>query len=172
MALNNKVPFVWGSSVLWITIISGILILIAYIGLIYGYINTNPFKVITLKGAIILVVTIIMVYAISLIPTSITWSSQGIHVNKIIGDVFIPHSSIKSIEVVYYNQLDNPSRRFGSGGFGGYNGFFLNHNLGLFTMYVTNKQSRLLLIKTCKKNYVISCDAASEVAKFFNTINP
>jgi hypothetical protein len=171
MALNNKVSFVWSSTVVWLTIILSIVILIAYIGLIYGYINTVPFKIITLKSIIILVVTVIMVYAVSLIPTSLTWSEQGIHIDKVIGNVFISKSSIKSITVITYNQLNNPSRRFGSGGYGGYNGLFWNKELGLFTMYVTNKKSKLLFIQTSDKKYVISCNSADDITKLFNTAN-
>lgn len=66
--------------------------------------------------------------------------------------------SIKTVESISKNDMDNTIRTFGIGGLFSYTGRYHNERLGDFTMYATNKNNLLLIILKDSSKLVISPD--------------
>ncbi len=86
-------------------------------------------------------------------PTSYTVSETTIAIHRPIGDIVIPKSAVKVIEIA--DQIPIGIRVFGSGGAFGYYGKFRLTNGQPATLYCTCLD-RVVVLKTEEKVYIIS----------------
>jgi len=108
------------------------------------------------------------VYAITLLPPLVTFlfsprefslTTDGLQVKRPIRSFVIPYREIVEVKRVEWTHWG--IRLFGSGGLYGFFGLFKLKGLGRVWVYVTNRDS-VLLIKTRKNQYLISPKNAEE----------
>lgn len=97
-------------------------------------------------------------------PVSIEINNENIILKKLSGKLIIPIKEITTIE--RRSNFGFDSKKFGSGGFFGFNGFFVNDAIGKYTGYVTN-QNNIFWVITENKKYTFNCD---EPDKFISLI--
>lgn len=100
-------------------------------------------------------------------PLSYTVSDEGISINRLIGNLAIERSKIKSVELA--EKLGNGTRAFASGGVFGYIGVFDFYAIGRATLYCT-RLKRVVVIKTVEKTYVISPNDPEEFCLAANNL--
>ncbi len=159
MALKNKIYFEWSFIVIVITIIVTVLLFYC----IYIIAN-NYHKISAVVG--ISIITLLFLYVAMRLPVYLDYNMDVIIIKHLIGKTKIPVTSIITLEKVDDNITAYSIRRFGSGGFGGYLGKFSNNILGNYTMYATQKKN-LVLIKTVKQQYIISCKCYDELIGYY-----
>lgn len=161
---NITLPFEWGTSVVWISVFTGVLVAVACAVMIYRYVTAHPFK--PLSGSLIGVVVCLAVVLFLLqgVPTSLTYGSDGIKIGAIFGGTEIARSEITSVSVISEADLGDVERVNGSGGAGGYIGHFRSQTIGDYESYVTDRSLPLLLVDTPRGKYVISTSQAREIA--------
>lgn len=92
-------------------------------------------------------------------------ADNAIMINRLIGNVVILKSSIKSIEVV--EKLSNQTRLFGSGGLFGYFGIFKLNKGERAHLYCTRLE-QLIVIKTTEKIIILSPNDPVNLIKLMN----
>ncbi len=159
MDSKNKVSFEWSVTVIVITAVVSVLLLYC----IY-FIANNYYKTSAAVG--ISVVILLFLYVATQMPIYLCYNADGIVIKHLIGQTKIPVRNLTSIEKADDNVTAYSIRCFGSGGFGGYLGKFSNNMLGNYTMCVTQKKN-LVLIKTTKRQYIISCTHYDELISYY-----
>ncbi len=117
-----------------------------------------------LIARVIITVTLVLVVALTAIwtPRTIMIDENGITCQLLAKKIVIPRSAIVSITPCNARDaLRGSMRLFGSGGFLGYIGVFRNSRLGRFSMYITSRES-LILVKTETKTYIFNCKTTQE----------
>ena len=99
---------------------------------------------------------VISVAAYFYAPKSYTLSDTALIINKVIGKVQIDLNTIKEVQKIPKFE-GGTIRTFGSGGFFGYYGKFYNRVIGKMSMYVTRRDT-MILVKTKDRNIIISPD--------------
>jgi len=100
---------------------------------------------------------VISVAAYLYAPKSYTLNDTSLIINKVIGKVWIDLNTVKEVEKI--PQFDGGTiRTFGSGGFFGYYGKFYNRVIGKMNMYVTRRDTMILLKTKDDRNIIISPD--------------
>lgn len=166
MDLNNKVYFTWSNGIIALTIIIGLVFLSAYILSIRGYLNHIDTDLITPKLFIIIGCTAIIIFVLYSTPTSLSWDKNGITINKCLGSTRIHTSEIVCVEDIPKSDIQNSIRQLGSGGLGGFTGYFYTKKHGRVIMYVTKKDN-LILVTTKSKKYIFNCDKKNEFINFW-----
>lgn len=98
---------------------------------------------------------VLMIFFVAQMPMSFTINENEIVVKQIIGEKRFVRSEVK-LTRIDGNILDNSVRSFGSGGVGGYIGWFNSPQLGKFYMIASNKND-LILIQSNTEKYVTNC---------------
>lgn len=97
----------------------------------------------------------ILVYGLAVIPIWTEVNDNLVKVQQVVGVRKFKRATSK-ITPIDREDLEGAFRIFGSGGYGGYTGWFRNHKLGKFFMLIINKKE-LALVETEKgKKYVIN----------------
>lgn len=106
-------------------------------------------------GSIILYILLVgsLVYGLAVMPIWVKVTDSSIRVQQLIG---FKEFEKKDIEVVSLKKSDlsGSIRVFGSGGYGGYTGWFRNKQLGKYFMLVVNTKD-IALIKTKKGKQIV-----------------
>jgi hypothetical protein len=113
---------------------------------------------------ILIIVTII---CFILKPSYYILEDETIIIHRIFKDVKILRSDILKVELVPAEKLKWSIRTFGVGGLFGYFGKFYNRNIGSMTWYATQRKN-FVLIKTSKKNIIITPDEAENFVESYN----
>lgn len=106
-------------------------------------------------GSIILYILIVgsLVYALAVMPLWLKVDNESIRVQQLIG-----HKKFNKKDIEIYSieksDIGGSIRVFGSGGYGGYTGWFRNKKLGKYFMLVVNTKE-LALIKTKKGKQLV-----------------
>ncbi|MCC8088364.1 MAG: PH domain-containing protein [Rikenellaceae bacterium] len=145
----------WSNQVRIMTIVMGIILLLCLVS--FGsraYLNPTNYNVIFCS----ILTVLILAFAIGCIiysPRYLTVDKNNITIKKLSGKITIPVNEITTIE--RRTNLGFDSKKFGSGGFFGYNGYFVNDAVGRYTGYVTD-QHKIFWVITPRKKYTLSCD--------------
>jgi hypothetical protein len=98
-------------------------------------------------------VTLLAIYFYA--PKSYTLSDTALIINKVMGKVQIDFNTLKEVEKIPKFE-GGTIRTFGSGGFFGYYGKFYNRNIGKMSMYVTRRDTMILIKTKDDRNIIIS----------------
>lgn len=113
------------------------------------------------KSIILPVISVVILAAFVLAylyrPVSYAISSDELHIKRVAGDVIIPRSAIKHIDVIDKDLVNGAFRTFGVGGLFGYFGKFSNSRFGSMTWYVS-RMDQLVLITTEREKILVSPD--------------
>jgi len=162
MDCKNKIYFEWSSFVIVLTII--VVFILCYC--IYISVRNYPNISAIATGSVIM---LILFYVATQIPVYLRYNADTIAIKHLIGQTKIPIDSITALKKVDDNITAYSIRKFGSGGFGGYLGKFSNKQLGNYTMYATQVKN-LVLIKTTKRQYIVSCKRYNELIAYYDSI--
>lgn len=101
-------------------------------------------------------VALLLVYflAFAFRPINYDLTNDKIIVHRLVSDVEIDRTKIKSVELIKKEEIGASIRTFGVGGLFGYFGRFVNVNLGKMTWYATRKD-RAVLIRTIDNEKII-----------------
>ena len=100
-------------------------------------------------------------------PSHYILEEDTIIIHRMFNDVKILRSDILKVELVPTEKLKWSIRTFGVGGLFGYFGKFYNKNIGSMTWYATQREN-FVLIKTSKKNIIITPDEAEDFVESYN----
>lgn len=165
------ITFNWSTTVLCISIVTGLAVLLTCAFLVYKYITANPFKVFTYNTLGILTCVIVALLMLEGTPLSLTCNKKGIHIQEIFSSTNIPANEILGAKPITLESLGNITRINGSGGFGGYYGKFHSSILGNYISFITDKSQPLILVETSKTKYVIGCAEAQQLETLINEIS-
>lgn len=97
----------------------------------------------------------ILIYGLAVVPLWVEVTPESIRVKQVVGTRKFLVNKIVLTQVTG-EDLKGAIRVFGSGGYGGYTGWFRNKKLGRFFMLVVNKKE-LAMIETDKgKRFIIN----------------
>ena len=125
------------------------------------YFIKNGFDFIIIAGIITLPVIIIV--SILYTPRKIVRTDSAIYIKRIIGDVSIELNAIEDIQI--YNPDKSDLRIFGSGGFFGYLGKYMNSKYGNYYSYVCNYDEAVIILTHNGAKYVFSCERNQDLVK-------
>ena len=162
MDLKNKIYFEWSPFVI---ILTTIIALILFYCIYYSLRNYHNFTAIMS----ISIIALVLLYVATQIPVYLYYDVNTFKIKHLIGQTKIPINNIITLEKVDDNITAYSIRKFGSGGFGGYLGKFSNNQLGNYTMYATQMKN-LVLIKTAKRQYIISCTDYNELINYYENV--
>lgn len=161
MVENNIVRKVrWGYQTKVITMSCMLLFVVSEYVLV-DYFIKNGLDFIIIAGIITLPVIIIV--SILYTPRKIVRTDSVIYIKRIIGDVSIELNSIEDIQI--YNPDKSDLRIFGSGGFFGYLGKYMNSKYGNYYSYVCNYDEAVIIQTQNGEKYVFSCERYQEMVK-------
>ena len=105
-------------------------------------------------------VTLFLIYFISFAFSPINYevSAQHLTIHRLLIDVNIDRSQIKSVELLDKEQLAWVIRTFGVGGLFGYYGKFANTKLGSMTWYATRRNKTVLIVTLDNKKIILTPD--------------
>ncbi len=138
----------WSGGILAITIITAIGVAII-MPLCLWFVPTM------LKWLIIAVIAVPLLWTACLTPRSLTVSSRGVVLRRVVGSLKIPAGEIVEMRRMAREELNGAIRIVGSGGFCGYIGRFRNRRLGVFTMNIT-EWNNLLKVRTNRRTYIFN----------------
>jgi len=107
--------------------------------------------------------TLILLIAYAFRPNNYSISDDKLLIHRMVGDVKIMRSDIKSVEMIDESKVKNSIRTFGSGGFFGSYGKFWNSTLGSMTWYVTRKNNFVLVETNDGKKIILTPDKPEEL---------
>jgi hypothetical protein len=163
---ESKIYFEWSTTVIMITAVIFLTLLSAML-----YVHVNNVYNHSILIACFIFILVILISVITQSPVYIKYDAAGIKIKRLIGRTTISGESILTLEKVDDNIVNRSIRKFGSGGFAGYLGIFVNKNLGTYTMCATQKKN-LILIKTNRKQYIISCKQYDELINYYAASRP
>ncbi|MCL2097704.1 MAG: PH domain-containing protein [Bacteroidales bacterium] len=152
---NNTIlsHFCWSNEIIIITLIS-LFFIVAAILLIPVFAKGSVAEI--CRYIVVPLCIIVIWLSISFTPRYLSIDSKCIKLQRIVGTIEIPLTTVYSIDIVSSAMIKGSIRLFGSGGFFGYLGIFRNKNIGQYTMYATELK-HLIMVKTTHKTYVFSC---------------
>ena len=106
-------------------------------------------------GSIILYILIVgfLIYGLAVMPIWVKIDDKKIRVQQLIGSKDFEKKDIEIVSLTK-SDLSGSIRVFGSGGYGGYTGWFRNKILGKYFMLVVNTKE-IALIKTKKGKQIV-----------------
>ena len=108
-------------------------------------------------------VSITMLVCLAYSPIYVEVTEDCLTIKRVFGSVIILRKDIELIRP-YTSPLG--IRKFGSGGFLGFLGWFSNSELGNFLSYSTDEKSQILIV-TKQRKYLISCENREEFLRKF-----
>lgn len=112
------------------------------------------------NGLILCVCVLALLYAFLVQIDRVCLTEHEVIVQKKWGRIVIPRDEIVQVESL--QSLLSDIRLCGIGGLFGHMGLFWNQRLGVYHACVNNG-NRMLVIKTTRKTYVVSCDERDEL---------
>lgn len=153
---NIIIKIKWSIEVIIITILSLLLLFSVYAYVIRKIIISDQLNI----GAVILTLIFLFCYANS--PQYIKLNDSQFILKKTIGKITINYTQIKYLAPFSFS-LSN-IRFFGSGGVGGYLGFYCDERIGKYSSYVVNRTQTFLLVTQYGKKFVFSCQDYDTIA--------
>lgn len=147
-----KFKCIWSKTVTSITVL--VLLLLGFA--MYKCVTDGHYVVFALLFVIIVAT---MAYS----PFYVEVTAEGLLIRRFFGSLLIARKDIESIGL-YHVQLS--IRKFGSGGFFGYLGWFSNSEIGNYFSYSTDENNQILIITPTRK-YLISCENKEELLRKF-----
>ena len=95
-------------------------------------------------------------------PSSYVVGPRSLGIKRPFGSINIPIADIESVSRVPARDVVTGIRLFGSGGMFGYFGIYTTWKYGKVSMWATDR-TKLILIETAKRKYVISPDKPEEM---------
>lgn len=123
------------------------------------------------KGTYVVMLLILPlpIICFALAPRSLYLIGNTLIIKRWVGRVTIPSEEITSVEVADKWVVLRSTRTMGNGGYFGYYGHYYNVHYGKFRMFATDT-TNLYLIRTKRRNYVISCTNKELIAELQNRI--
>lgn len=109
------------------------------------------------------------VVCFALSPHRLYLFDNALIIKRWVGRVTIPTKEITSVEEADRWLVLRSTRTMGNGGYFGYYGHYYNTHYGKFRMLAT-ETTNLYLIRTKRRNYVISCTNKELITALINTI--
>lgn len=108
-------------------------------------------------GSIILfcLIALCLAYGLAVMPIWIKVTDKTIRVQQLLGHKTFKKADI-TIQPIEKENLKGSIRVFGSGGYGGYTGWFRNKHLGKYFMLILNQKELALIQTQSGKKYVIN----------------
>ncbi len=146
--------------------ISYVYIPIAALGIIaniYLILKKNPGSISVQTGVFFAMLFFILIEISSYLfrTSQYELKENAIYINRPIGNVIIPLSSVKDIYMVDEKDMKWTIRMFGSGGLFGYYGLFYNREQGRMTWYATQRRNYVMLITKRGKKIILTPDDLS-----------
>ena len=122
-------------------------------------------------GTLIIMICIVPlpIVCFALSPRRLYLIGNSLIIKRWVGQVTIPTQEITSVEEADKWLVLRSTRTMGNGGYFGYYGHYYNAHYGKFRMFAT-ETTNLYLIRTTRKNYVISCTNKELIAELMNKI--
>ncbi|MDD2798631.1 MAG: PH domain-containing protein [Bacteroidales bacterium] len=147
-----KFKCVWSKLVTSITI--GVLVLIGFVFYKFGTSDNSIFFYISF---------FVLIGSFAFTPLYVEVTEDSLIIKRVLGALIIPRKDIRAI----HPYPKRPAlRKFGSGGFFGYLGWFSNSEVGNYFSYSTDENNQIMII-TPKRKYVISCENREELLRKF-----
>lgn len=156
--MNFLYPFNWDSTVIAITVLSVLIIL----SLILFLFKKKRYILASLSIAG-------FVFILAFIPHQTEITSKRITIRHLGWKTIIFTNEIISVRAILSDEITKSIRVFGSGGLGGYLGYFKNPHIGKYILWATEKHN-LILIETQNQKYVISSIPSKELPHIENLI--
>lgn len=123
------------------------------------------------KGTYVVMLLILPlpIICFALAPRYLYLFGNTLIIKRWVGRVTIPTEEITSVEVADKWVVLRSTRTMGNGGYFGYYGHYYNVHYGKFRMFAT-ETTNLYLIRTKRRNYVISCTNKELIAELQNRI--
>lgn len=102
---------------------------------------------------------IVNVVTIAYTPLYIEINENSLQIKRVFGSLVIPKVDIISVRRA---KASFGIRKFGSGGYFGYLGWFWNNSEGNYFSYSTDEQNQVM-IQTATRKYIISCDNCDDL---------
>jgi len=122
-------------------------VLVGYVWVVAGPVDTFSFW-------LAVVLSLVFVYYIVKTPLYTYVDEDVIRVQQLVGDMTFRRSEV-SVRRLTPREMDAMVRTSGSGGFGGYIGFFQNQHLGRFYMLALSRKDLALVTTEDGKFFVI-----------------
>lgn len=149
----------------YVLLISAVTIIILVWASLFFFFNSDADTLWTLSIPICLLL-ILLVSAMCYAPISVSASSDGVSVNRLLARKFIPYSEIRS--VMLCQPTMGALRICGSGGFFGYWGWFKERNLGKYFAYYGKSSDCFLVTLKSGNKYMLGCTEPEEMVDFIN----
>lgn len=158
-------PFRW-SRMVWVMSIITTIILIGS-----SIVTLCILELASSKGVYVVMLLILPlpIICFALAPRSLYLIGNTLIIKRWVGRVTIPTEEITSVEVADKWVVLRSTRTMGNGGYFGYYGHYYNVHYGKFRMFATDT-TNLYLIRTKRRNYVISCTNKELIAELQNRI--
>lgn len=136
--------------------------------LLFATIIVIQYSTIRVSGGILPILTTMALLVIYLVafawrPINYEVTTDNLTIYRLISNVKIELSHIKSVELVDKEKTGKSIRIFGVGGLFGYYGKFANHEMGNMTWYATRRDKTVLVKTVDNKQIILTPD---EPAKF------
>ncbi len=115
-----------------------------------------------LPKIISIVLIFLLGYFLIKMPISVSVDADLIAVNQLIGKVTFDRN-ICRVRRLNDKEMKRTFRVFGTGGMGGYQGYFNNAALGSFKMYAVSTKNLCLITDVQQKKYVINLPEGIEI---------
>jgi hypothetical protein len=112
-------------------------------------------SILSLVVGIVLILVFILAYAYC--PQSYTIEKNQLIIKRIAGDVVIPKSAVKSVNIIHREIVRDSIRTFGVGGLFGYYGKFTNSKFGVMKWYI-RRMDQLVMLTTSTGEFLLSPD--------------
>lgn len=122
---------------------------------------------------IITTVTLLVIYAGTFIfrPISYIVTTDKLFIHRLISNVTIDKTQIKSAELINRERIRGSIRTFGVGGLFGYFGKFVNRGIGSMTWYATRRDKTVLVKTIDNRNIILTPDEPEKfVAEFIHNV--
>ncbi|MDE7133835.1 MAG: PH domain-containing protein [Rikenellaceae bacterium] len=163
--MNKRIFFGWSNDTVIITTVFGIITIAVLIYLFKTISFKDPIGIWGVKMAAALIIIASDIYMATTTPVFLIYNESELRIKMVLGSKKIPYIEIVDIQNIEPSVISKSTRRFGSGGAGGYTGLFYNKVLGNYYIYATEKRN-LVLIESKTKKYVFNCYERDDLVAF------
>ena len=119
--------------------------------------------------AVLILIIPLPIVCFALSPRLLYLYGNTLVIKRWVGRVTISTNEITSVEEADKWVVLRSTRTMGNGGYFGYYGHYFNRQYGKFRMFATD-MSNLYLIRTSRRNFVVSCTNKELIAQLQETI--
>jgi len=151
---TERINVKWSRKVWTVSILCSLALAVGIVELIQAILQPEMLSFFIGLTGIILIGAAVL-YAITFMPLYILLTPRSLVLKKGLGTIELPYSMIRSIRPF---NMKKDYRLFGSGGYWGYTGLFMNRELGRYKAFVGDVSQAFIIITSEGGLYVFSCE--------------